>query len=266
VQQAAASSAAAPTIQWFVAAFYIWIAGMAAFLAGTLARHSMLMKTLGRWSGGACGKRYTALMDGIKKELGISRKVGLQICPAVGSPTLVGCIRPRIILPDGDITDGEAYFIIKHELVHYKRRDLWTKMIALAANAIHWFNPAAYLASRAAAVQAELACDGEVVKNSGPEARRAYTWAVLNAAAKCRRQKTALTTNFYGGKKEMKDRITTIFNTKKKKAGEPLYYAACWYWRWARALCSRKRPRGGKLTVLIRPFRRAGMDTASIRR
>ena len=57
---------------------------------------------------------------------------------------MTGFVKPRILLPDADFTTDELRLILKHELVHYKRRDLWYKGLVLAANAIHWFNPAVY--------------------------------------------------------------------------------------------------------------------------
>jgi beta-lactamase regulating signal transducer with metallopeptidase domain len=44
-----------------------------------------------------------------------------------------------------DFTEDELRFILMHELVHCKRKDLYYKFLILIAISMHWFNPIAYL-------------------------------------------------------------------------------------------------------------------------
>ena len=72
------------------------------------------------------------------------------ISARVQSPMLVGFVKPVIVLPERIYGEQELLLILRHELMHYKHHDLWYKLILLAANAVHWFNPLVYLMLRQA--------------------------------------------------------------------------------------------------------------------
>ena len=50
-------------------------------------------------------------------------------CEKVLSPMLIGFIRPIVILPKIAYSDEEIKVILKHALTHYKRHDLWYKLL-----------------------------------------------------------------------------------------------------------------------------------------
>ena len=81
------------------------------------------------------------LFRNIKSEMNIKKQIDLKICPVIGSPMLFGLFAPRILLPKTDLAKDDLSFILKHELVHCKRKDLLYKWFMLTATAIHWFNP-----------------------------------------------------------------------------------------------------------------------------
>jgi hypothetical protein len=135
---------------------------------------------------------------------------------------LIGLAAPRILLPDCDFAADDLRFILKHELAHYARKDLWHKCLVLLATAMHWFNPVAYLIAKAAAAQCEISCDALVLGGADFERRRQYGEAIIRIAGIARngaKLRTALSTNFYGGKRSMKNRISSIMDTKRKKTG-----------------------------------------------
>jgi len=117
------------------------------------------------------------------------------------------------------LADDELRFILKHELVHYKRKDLYYKFLVLIATAIHWFNPFIYLIERAINAQCELSCDAEVILGADADTRQHYSEAIIGVVKYHSKIRTALSTNFYGGKKGMKNRISSIMDTRKKRLG-----------------------------------------------
>ena len=52
----------------------------------------------------------------------------------------LGLLRPVIVLPP-EVPEADLPLILRHELCHIRRRDLWYKGVMLLANAVHWFNP-----------------------------------------------------------------------------------------------------------------------------
>ncbi|HEY8350885.1 MAG TPA: M56 family metallopeptidase [Clostridiales bacterium] len=207
------------SIQWWQAAAAIWATGAVAFLLGRCFRHYRLMKTLGRWSEEVKDEQVLALMNDIKKELGIPGRVGLHLCPYTGSPMIAGLFRPRILLPVTDIPKEELRLILKHELIHCRRKDTWYKCLLLLATAMHWFNPAVYLMAKVINAQCELSCDAEVLRDSEPDMRYRYCKAIVGLLETRLKTRTALSNNFYGGKSGMKIRISSILDARKKKAG-----------------------------------------------
>lgn len=132
---------------------------------------------------------------------------------------MIGIINPLILLPQTNYSSGELSFILRHELVHWKRKDLWYKALVLLATTIHWFNPIVYLMAKTIAIQCEVSCDAEVVRNTDMNGRRQYSETILNSIQYRSKMQTALSTSFYGGKNGMKARICSIMDTTKKKAG-----------------------------------------------
>jgi hypothetical protein len=128
-----------------------------------------------------------------------------------------------IVLPDMHFADEELNIILAHEMVHYKRKDLIVKSMMLVANALHWFNPAVYALNRQLNVECELSCDAETIKDTDIDTRQLYSKAIINVVQCKSNIKTALSTNFYGGKKGMKKRIFTIMDSSRKKAGIAIF-------------------------------------------
>ena len=132
---------------------------------------------------------------------------------------LVGFFRPAILLPPIKIANDELSLILKHELIHFKRHDLWYKALILAATILHWFNPVVYLMAKATSVQCEISCDALVLQGADFQQRKQYGETIIGVVRNGAKLRTALSTDFYGGKKGMKNRISSIMDTTKKKAG-----------------------------------------------
>lgn len=161
-----------------------------------------------------------------KRSLGIARNIPLLVSPAADCPMLAGFIRPALYLPDENLSEQEAVFIFRHELVHYKRGDLWLKLLLTAAKTMHWFNPLVHLLARLAQEDIELACDDAVVRGMDGAARRAYGEAILRSAVAQSRRRSALISCFTGDKETLMRRFEGIFDTRVKKRGAALVIAA----------------------------------------
>ena len=206
-------------IQWWQFIAIIWVTGVIVYLFIHCLKHYRLVKVADRWSEDIKDEQVLALMESIKKDLGISGHISLHLCPNIGSPMMIGVFKPRILLPFVVISQGELRFILKHELVHYKRKDLWYRYLLLFATALHWFNPVIYLMIKVVNAQCELSCDAEVVRNSNKNTRYQYCETIAGLLENQSKIKTALSTNFYGGKNGMKNRFLSIMDIKKKKVG-----------------------------------------------
>lgn len=154
-----------------------------------------------------------------RHELHIRRTVLVMEFSKAPSPMLLGFLKPVLILPEAYYSREEMFFILKHELVHFKRKDTWIKLLFMLATAVHWFNPIVWLMQKEAAVDMELACDERVVQGAGIETRKAYTETLLSTLHRGCARGTFLSTGFYGGKKIMKKRFQDILSKAGKKNG-----------------------------------------------
>lgn len=155
----------------------------------------------------------------LQKEAGIRRKVSAIECGQAPGPMTTGFFTPLLIFPQEKYSDEELYFILKHELFHLKRRDVWFKLLLVTANAVHWFNPVIWLMQREAALDMELSCDEWVVRGKGKDARKAYTEVLISELHKKYSRNIPFSTQFYEGKQIMRKRFKNILSRKKKKNG-----------------------------------------------
>ena len=160
-----------------------------------------------------------------KQSLGVRRDIPLVVTPAADCPMLAGFLRPALYLPDEALSEQEAMFIFRHELTHYKRGDLWLKLLLTAAKTVHWFNPLVYLMARFAQEDIELACDDAVVRGMDSAQRRAYGETILRSAA-AQVKKRALVSCFTGDKETLMRRFEGLFDKRAKKRGVALVVAA----------------------------------------
>jgi len=219
--ESGALSPASFDVSWWQVGFMVWLAGVIVLLVFHAIRHYRFLRTTRRWSETITDEQIVSSFNEVKSEMGISKQVQLCLCPCVGSPMMIGLVKPRILLPTAELEQDELCFILKHELVHYKRRDLLYKYLVLIARAVHWFNPLVYLMAKAIDVLCETSCDAEVVRNANADTRQFYSEIIIGVVKYRSQTKllTALSTNFYGGKKGMKNRISSIMDTSKKKVG-----------------------------------------------
>lgn len=192
----------------------LWLVGAAAVLAVQLAGYARARRKLLK---NAQYPREGQAANALHR-LAPSGRVRLAVCPAADSPLLLGYLRPVLVLPEQNFTGQELDFILCHELCHYRRRDLWYKLLLALACSLHWFNPLVWWMSRQASADLELSCDDRVVRDLNILSRRAYAETILS----CIRPggaPAALSTAFQGGKPALRRRFTNLFDTRKKATG-----------------------------------------------
>ena len=204
----------------------LWILGMVLFGLWHLLSYLHFQRNVFRWSRPVEKESpLAAALEQVSEAMGVGAGIRLLFNNQLQSPLMFGFFRPVLVLPRRDCQREELFFILRHELTHYKRRDIWYKALLLAANTVHWFNPVIWLMVRNADRDLEISCDAAVVAGADKETRRRYSEVIL---ANIRREPlvaTVLSTHFYGGKETMKERFANILNTKKRRAGVVVFAA-----------------------------------------
>ena len=137
--------------------------------------------------------------------------------PFIQSPMLTGLFQPVILLPDDqEYTISELSLIFRHELTHFRRGDLWFRLIWLLAKSIHWFNPAVIRIMRFTDAECELACDEQAMAGQTPEQRASYCDLIVQTAARCRNgSRAGLATNFSCSGAALHRRIRSILAARR---------------------------------------------------
>ncbi|RVT40677.1 M56 family metallopeptidase [Sphingobium algorifonticola] len=159
----------ATQIPWLELAVTVWLGGVILFLA----IHGI----------GYLRFRGMMLRDGIV--IGRSRGVTLLESVHATGPLAFGIVHRHVVVPI-DFTDrytaSERQLVLAHEYTHHARGDLAANLLAIVLLALHWGNPIAWFAYRAFRADQELACDAQVLGESGQDKAQDYGRAILKAA------------------------------------------------------------------------------------
>lgn len=194
----------------------VWLAAAALLLL----RKVTVYQSFGRYMRAGCTEvTDIARLDRLGEicgELGIKRPIELYENPLASSPMLLGIFRPRVILPDAGLPDADLRYTLRHELVHYQRRDLLYKWLVQVTVCLHWFNPLVWWMGREISRACELACDEAVLRSLEPQERRAYGDMLLRAmAAGGGYGNSAGSVTLHESGELLKERLGAIMNFRK---------------------------------------------------
>ena len=195
--------------------FYGYLAGAAAFLLCQGVSYVRFRRTVRRWRSGVTRGDYRALLQDTARSLNVTAPE-MFVCEAISTPAVTGVLHPQLLLPHEHYDSSDLRYILRHELCHLKRRDMLFKLVLLAANAMHWFNPVVYLMLRQADEDIELACDSAATDGLELPERAAYSRTLLAAVQSSVRALPA-TTCFGGTVERLKRRITNVLGAQKKR-------------------------------------------------
>ena len=137
----------------------VWLAGAAAMLIWGAVSYVRLARRL---------RTAVRMSDGVWQS------------EAVGSPFLLGFLRPRIYLPYG-LEGARLDYVLAHERFHIARRDYLVKLLAFLLLCVHWFNPLVWLAFSRMGRDMEMRCDEAVLGRTAAK-RRDYSETLLSFA------------------------------------------------------------------------------------
>ena len=145
---------------------------------------------------------------------GVPKRLRVYKTSAAVSPMVMGMIRPVLILPETALTESRLPYVLRHELVHYRRGDIVWRWLAVLATSIHWFNPVVYVAAAQMQEACEISCDWCVVRSMEQAKRDDYMRVILELLAEAMAKKQILTTQMASEKKQLQRRFTMIRNQK----------------------------------------------------
>jgi TonB family protein len=145
-----------------------WCAGVFCFLArlsfGLFAAHRL------RAGGTAVAADLQRFFDDLCERTGITRAVRLLNSAHVEVPTVVGWLRPAVLLPASCLTGlapGQIEAILCHELAHIRRHDYLVSVLQSVVETLLFYHPAVWWVSKQIRRERECCCDEFAVSAGG---------------------------------------------------------------------------------------------------
>lgn len=164
-----------------IVAIYLLIAGaLMARLAIGIAGGTRLRRTSQLVTDGA----LLSALARHTQALGMRITPAIAHCARVAVPTVVGVVRPMILLPlsaTTGMTPEQIEYLVLHELAHIRRYDHIVNLIQRLIEALMFYHPVVWLLSRQIRIEREHCCDDMVVRLGGDA--RHYAESLLAAAA-----------------------------------------------------------------------------------
>lgn len=204
-------------LPWFEILLFIWLLGCAFTLGKYAYSYIRFRKMLKRWGSVVKDEQILDQLQLVQQEMGIKSKVRLLHYPMSQSPMLLDFRDVMIVLTELDYTEEELQLIFKHELTHYKHRDVMVNLLMILVKSLHWFNPVAALACRETQEVGEMYCDYDVLNNQDQLYRVFYGETILIMIDCSKKTPITLTTCFYSEKFNLKRRIIGIMDSRLPK-------------------------------------------------
>jgi TonB family protein len=139
----------------------VWIVGVLLFLARL---NIGLMVARGMKTDGieAVPGDLTERFEGLKTRLGIRRVVGLVRSARVQVPTVIGWMRPVVLMPAAclaGLSTGQVEALLVHELAHIRRNDYLMNVLQTVVEAVLFYHPAVWWVSKQVRLERECRCD-----------------------------------------------------------------------------------------------------------
>jgi uncharacterized protein (TIGR03435 family) len=166
------SAGSAQFLPWVV---IVWLAGAVVFwvrLAGGWIVAARMRSTLVR----RAPPEWQETLRKLGARIGLSRPVRLLVSALVQVPTVVGWLRPVVLVPVGalgGLPAEQLEALLLHELAHVRRHDYLVNILQSVAEALLFYHPAVWWVSAHIRAERELCCDDVAVSVSGD----AFTYA-----------------------------------------------------------------------------------------
>ncbi|MGN1230821.1 MAG: M56 family metallopeptidase, partial [Anaerotignum sp.] len=204
----------------------LWMLGVVLFLAWQGWKYAGFRRMLKRSRRKVLDAAVLDTYYTLCRSMGMKKRPELYFCGGLPSPLCVGFWKQEIYINSEDREEGDICLILKHELTHCQRKDLWGKGVMMLARAMHFFNPVVHWMAKLAEKDMELSCDLAVMENCGMAEREAYSMAILRTVKEAKSKNMQMSTAFSGGKEELKARFENIFDMTAKRRGIALFVAA----------------------------------------
>ena len=200
----------------------IWITGIILCAAFRIFQYVYARRKYLRNSSVSVNEALILAVENICSEYNIRKSPMVMDCSLSTSPMLMGYFKTMLIVPELDYTPAELDYVLRHELNHYRAKDLWYKLLMVVLCDVYWFNPVFRLMKRMAFQDTEYVCDENTTSSMTLEKKKDYCNTLLKIMKLSSGHSLSFTTQFSSDKKKALKRFDNIFAFHSKKTGAVL--------------------------------------------
>lgn len=163
---------------WGVLAWLIGVAYLALWHMGGWVRAHRLRKV----GTAAPPEHLSRLFDQLVRQMEVSRTVVLRVSNRIGSPMVIGWIKPVVLFPAGLIggmTATQLEALIVHEMAHIRRHDYLINLLQTVTETLLFYHPAVWWMSCEIRKEREYCCDAAVIHETNHKTDYAHALLVL---------------------------------------------------------------------------------------
>ena len=158
----------------------VWSLGVLLFSARLVlgCKHAF---ALGR-RGAPARESIVAMIAVLAKRMRVDRPVRVLISSMAEAPSVVGWLRPVILLPASTVlglTPQQLEAVLAHELAHVRRYDYLVNILQMLVETLFFYHPAVWWTSKRIRLERELCCDDLAVRSCGDAAGYARALTTL---------------------------------------------------------------------------------------
>jgi type II secretory pathway component GspD/PulD (secretin)/beta-lactamase regulating signal transducer with metallopeptidase domain len=171
-------SALEPALPYLVLGWVIGVFGLSTWHLGGWTQLQRLKRRMVREVGSPLQGRLADL----SARLGVHRAVRLLESAVIEVPTVVGWLRPVILLPASALTGlrpEQLEAILAHELAHVRRHDYLVNLLQTVVEILGFYHPAVWWVSRRIRIERENCCDDLAVQVCGSSLQYARALACM---------------------------------------------------------------------------------------
>jgi len=153
----------------------IWFVGVA-LLSSRLLMTWLRTQRLARVATAAANEEWQRIVARLSASMRLRRAVRLAESAMVEVPSVVGWLRPIILLPASAVTAmpiEQLEMVLAHELAHIRRHDFFINLMQAVVETLMFYHPAVWWMSRRVRIERENCCDDLAVAVCGDAIRYA---------------------------------------------------------------------------------------------
>jgi beta-lactamase regulating signal transducer with metallopeptidase domain len=163
---ATADNPGAHYLPWIVA---LWITGAFVFCVRLLGSWLVAAK-MRSWQARVAPPDWQSHLDTLARKIRVSRPVRLMVSATVQVPTVLGALRPLVLMPIGALSGlapDQIEGLLLHELAHIRRHDYLINIGQSIIEALLFYHPGVWWISNHVRRERELCCDDVAVSVTG---------------------------------------------------------------------------------------------------